>query len=264
MGQAEESTEYFIKSFQTDPKSINQGIWVSWSYFLQRKWKEAEEWIDIYISTRPEHSLGYYRKSLIYIYGYGNPEEAKEILTEGANNIPNFYQSYYLWLIELYAHNYQLALDIAESDTWRPHYNYLYRGQILDVMGEHQKAISCYDSARILLEELIIESPENALHHSFLGLVYAGLGNKAEAIRFGKKAIDLHPIHSDPYSSGEEILLDFAVIEITLGEFEEAINHIETLLSIPSQVTMWRLKLDPKYNPLRTHPRFQKILENKN
>jgi tetratricopeptide (TPR) repeat protein len=109
-------------------------------------------------------------------------------------------------------------------------------------------------------ETLVKESPENAFHHVSLGQAYAGLGNRDKALHSGTVAIKMHPIHSDPYSSGENILLYIAHIKIALGEYEDAIGHLETLLNIPSQVTVWRLKLDPVCDPIRDHPRFQQLI----
>ena len=104
------------------------------------------------------------------------------------------------------------------------------------------------------------ESPENPFHHASLGQVYAGLGNRQKALYFGRKAVEIHPIQTDPYSSGENLLLLLAQIHIVLGDFDEALDHLETLLTIPSQVTPWRLKLDPIYDPIRDLPRFQKMI----
>jgi hypothetical protein len=46
-----------------------------------------------------------------------------------------------------------------------------------------------------------------------------------------------------------------------LGLLDEAIDHLEHLLSIPSFVSVSLLKLHPKWDPLREHPRFQDLLE---
>jgi tetratricopeptide (TPR) repeat protein len=107
---------------------------------------------------------------------------------------------------------------------------------------------------------MIEKQPENAFHYSALGMAWAGLGHRDEAIKWGEKATEMHPIQTDPWSSGESILSDLAIIYIQVGEHEKAIDIIETLLSIPSQLTRWRLKLDPQYDPLRNHPRFQKLI----
>jgi len=259
-GKPEEATDFFLKSYELDPRSISQAYWVSWSHILQRNWVEALKWMDISIAAHPEASLGYYKKAEIYLYGYGDLKKARAVLEDGSSNIKDFYKAYYIRLIETYARNYLEALNIAQSDDWRPHYNYIYMGQIHDWMGDRINAKSSYDSAKLMLEILVEESPENAFHLVSLGQAYAGLGNREKALYWGNKAVEMHPIRSDPYSSGENILLFFAQIKIILREYAEAIDHLETLLSIPSQVTVWMLKLDPLYGPIRDHPRFQKII----
>jgi TolB-like protein len=165
--------------------------------------------------------------------------------------------------IALYSRNYPKALSILEADTTCPHYYSVLQGQLLELLGEHIEAKAKYEFARSLSEKLVKESPENAYHYTALGLAFAGLGDKGRAIECGQKAIEIHPIQSDPWSSGEEILLEFAHINIIVGEYEKAIDQIETLLSIPSQLTKWRLKLDPIYDPLRGEQRFQKIIGEK-
>ena len=259
-GKAETATEYFIKSYDRDPKSKRQAYSVGWSYMLERKWEQAENWIDNHISQYPEDALGYYKKIEICIFGYGDLEKARSILKDGQSHVKQFEKTYYPWMIELYLRNYQKALTILEVDSIRPQAYAVLKGQVLGFMEQHEQARATYEYAKSLLEKLIIESPDNAFHHIRLGLVFAGLGNENEAIRYGKKATDLHPIHSDPYASGEEILLDMAHINIICGEYEKAIDQIETLLSIPSQVTKWRLKLDPIYDPIRNQPKFKKLV----
>jgi hypothetical protein len=46
-----------------------------------------------------------------------------------------------------------------------------------------------------------------------------------------------------------------------LGEYDAALDQIEYLVSIPSWLSVPLLRLDPRWDPLRSHPRFQKLLE---
>ena len=52
-----------------------------------------------------------------------------------------------------------------------------------------------------------------------------------------------------------------AEIYIMVGEYDRAIERIEYLLSIPSLMSRPLLEVDPLYDPLRYHPRFQALLE---
>jgi hypothetical protein len=47
------------------------------------------------------------------------------------------------------------------------------------------------------------------------------------------------------------------------GKYEQAIDHLEYLLSVPSAVTVPLLKIDPVWDPLREYPRFKKLVEGK-
>jgi len=48
---------------------------------------------------------------------------------------------------------------------------------------------------------------------------------------------------------------------VRVGEYDAAIEQLEHLLSIPSEVSSHLLRLDPIYDPLRDHPRFEALLQ---
>jgi tetratricopeptide (TPR) repeat protein len=119
-----------------------------------------------------------------------------------------------------------------------------------------------YDEARSILEAKIQQEPNDERFRSALGIAYAGLGLKEDAIREGKKGIDLLPITKDAWR-GSYRVRDLALIYVMVGEFDLAIDHIEYLLSIPGPLSIPLLRLDPACKPLRDHSRFKKLLEGK-
>jgi Flp pilus assembly protein TadD len=64
-------------------------------------------------------------------------------------------------------------------------------------MGQPERARASYDSARILLEEEVKERPDDHRIRSSLGIVYAALGRKEDAIREGKLGVELFPVSKD-------------------------------------------------------------------
>ena len=49
-------------------------------------------------------------------------------------------------------------------------------------------------------------------------------------------------------------------IYILVGEPDKAIDHLESLLKIPYNLSPAWLKIDPSFDPLRKNPRFQKLV----
>jgi tetratricopeptide (TPR) repeat protein len=116
-----------------------------------------------------------------------------------------------------------------------------------------------YDSARLVIESKLTTHPDDAGLHSALGIVLAGLGKKDEAIRQGIRATELLPITKEAMW-GFNRELDLAKIYTMVSEYDLAIDKLEYLLSIPGELSVPYIKLDPVWRPLLKIPRFQKIL----
>ena len=71
------------------------------------------------------------------------------------------------------------------------------------------------------------------------------------------------PVGEDALT-GPDILLIAAEVDIIAGEYDNAIGKLDTLLSIPSMISVPFLRLDPRWDPLRDHPDFKALLEKYN
>ena len=126
--------------------------------------------------------------------------------------------------------------------------------------GDRRRARAYADSARLAFEERSAARPDDAQRHVFLGLALAYLGRKAEAIREGERGVALLPISQDGYS-GPYIQHQLVRIYILVGEPEKALDQLEPLLRIPYYLSPGWLRIDPDFDPLRSNPRFQKLVE---
>jgi len=70
----------------------------------------------------------------------------------------------------------------------------------------------------------------------------------------------LQPLTKDQYQ-GTSIYLGRAIALMRIGETGEAISQLEQLLKIPSLLSPNLLRLDPTYAPLRSDPRFQRLIQ---
>ena len=93
-----------------------------------------------------------------------------------------------------------------------------------------------------------------------IGIAYASLGRKADAIREGKKAVELLPVTKDAvYGIGH--LQDLALIYVKSGEFNMALRQIEQLLSIPSWISPVWLGWDIRFAPMKSYPGYDELLK---
>ncbi len=83
-----------------------------------------------------------------------------------------------------------------------------------------------------------------------------------EAIREGEKAVELLPVNREAWR-GYYREWDLARIHVMVGEREAAIDRLEHLLSIPGHLTDAWLRIDPTWEALRSHPRFQRLVKPK-
>ena len=126
-------------------------------------------------------------------------------------------------------------------------------------MNDNGSATKYYDEGRNILEAKIQQQPDDTRLHSTLGIAYAGLGRREEAIREGLTGVDLLPITKEAMR-GPYRILALAQVCVMAGEFDLAIDQIEFLLSRPAPLSIPLLRLDPDWAPLREHPRFKKLL----
>jgi TolB-like protein/Tfp pilus assembly protein PilF len=105
-----------------------------------------------------------------------------------------------------------------------------------------------------------IRNPDDVSLLSRLGLIDAVLGKKEEALREGRRAIEMLPTVKDSITEGY-VKRYFVMICAWAGERELALEYLEVVARIPGGPSYGDLRLSPLWDPLRGDPRFEKIVE---
>jgi serine/threonine-protein kinase len=134
------------------------------------------------------------------------------------------------------------------------------RAQLYYLRGDRVRAALYADSARIAFDEQSRAAPDDPQRHVFLGLALAYLGRKADALREGRRAVELSPISRDA-NNGPYVQHQLARIYLLVGEPEQALDQLEPLLRVPYYLSPGYLRIDPTFDPLRKNPRFRKLVE---
>src|SRR6266496_1218062 len=132
-------------------------------------------------------------------------------------------------------------------------------GLIAHMANEDAKARSAFTAARAEQEKIIQAQPSYGPPLCVLGLIDAALGRKEEALREGRRAVELLPAEKDAIN-GPGMIQYFAVIAAWVGDRDLACEQLATAVGRPGAPSYGQLKLIPFWDPLRGDPCFEKIV----
>ena len=133
------------------------------------------------------------------------------------------------------------------------------QGLIARMANDEGKAQLAFAAARTEQEKVVEAQPDFGPAWCVLGVIDAGLGRKEEALREGRRGIELLPMEKDAIV-GRQLFKYLAVIAAWVGEKDLASEQLAIAVHPPSPVGFGELKLLPLWDPLRGNPRFEKIV----
>jgi len=135
----------------------------------------------------------------------------------------------------------------------------LAEGIIARMSKDEDKAQSAFTTARAEQEKVVQAQPNYGPSLVVLGLIDAALGRKEEALREGRRAVELLPVEKDSIN-GPAMIEYLAIIAAWIGDNDLACEQLATAIRYPSSLGYGQLKLLPFWDPLRGDPRFEKIV----
>ncbi len=137
----------------------------------------------------------------------------------------------------------------------------LYTAWAHELRGDDVAAQAAFDSARLLLDSALAALPDDWRVHAARGLALAGLGRRPEALREARW-LQQSVVYREDALESPFVAEERARILTQAGEVDAALDEIEQLLAGPGFfLSVHTLRLDPRWDPLREHGRFQRLLE---
>jgi serine/threonine-protein kinase len=264
----------FTNAFELDPRSSRYADDAAEVFDLNRNYSKAEYYYNMSIMLLPDWIQPYVYLSQMFLRWQGDIKKARAVLENGAINNSSFISdSLFVELkviIDLYEGNYKEALidlSFTRSTAFQSQFyfrpKYLYYATIYGFINKPELEQAYYDSARIMIEKMIIRFPQDPRLYSSLGITYAGLGFDKEAVSSNEKAVKMLPVSKEAWK-GVYLIEDLAHTFVMIGKYPEALEQIKYLLTIPGFLSTKILEMDPIWVPLKNQPEFKNILEKYN
>src|SRR5436189_1930338 len=245
------------------------------TYFGLRDWRTAAERMDRVLALFPDSFNVKIQRAYIEFLWKGSTAPIKAALESLPPNFdPDGVVTFARWDVSLMDRDVVAAqkalaacqLETIASQTGVPLPKSYLQACVDLVRGDAAKARTEFETARPSIEKIVVNSPQDGTRRAQLGLLYAFLGRKEDALREGQRAMELKPITHDVIEGA--VVEDFYTLTCArLGGSDKAISRIQRLLTTPfavdyadESITLSDLRQRWEWDPLRKDPRFQKIL----
>jgi len=264
-GKWAQSTANLNKAASLSPKDAWILINLGDNYRANRDFEAADKTYDRAIEAAPNSFGVRAHKAELAIEWKGDlsvmeKELAKVLPGEDPDGLVTFARVQFLMLQRKFPEALEVLKQLPKDVPYDEQLPDLLEAANYTFLNDKEEARSAFERAQTIAEKLVREGPDDAVRHARLGLILAGLDRKEEAIAEGKRAVELLPESQDALD-GPKATLGLAKIYTWTGEIDQALQLLDHSLNTPNGTTVPALKLDPIWDPLRSDPRFQALID---
>jgi TolB-like protein/class 3 adenylate cyclase/Tfp pilus assembly protein PilF len=272
-GQQEEGVRNLERSVEFDPRNTFTLQQLALSYQRLRRYPEEAAVLDRALAIVPNDVATKTTRALVDFNWKAETRPLHEtidsILAAGPSAISDAADNWFLCaLAERDPKAAERALVALGDNPFWPNDNPVIlsrsfgEGLLARMMKNEARAHAAFSKARLEQERIVQAQPDYGPPLCVLGLIDAALGRKEEALREGRRAIELLPVEKES-TGGSAMLVYFAIIAAWAGEKDTALQYLAANGESPGGyyvATYGALKLLPFWDPLRGDPRFEKIV----
>jgi TolB-like protein/class 3 adenylate cyclase/Tfp pilus assembly protein PilF len=267
-GRWAESTKNLERAIELDPQNVGFLKQLADSYVCLGQYADAQRVLDRAIAVAPKDSNARAYRAAIELRWHADPHPListiRAIIAEDPREAENIAQ---LWLeVALCERDFDgasralAALPMAGCyDDFIPFPRFWCQGVVAQMKGDKAAAHAAFTTARNEAAKLIADQPDYAEALCVLGMIDAALENKEDAIREGRRAAELVPVSKNAIE-GALLIRYLAVIYAWTGEKDFAFEQLTVAAKLPGFLSYGELRLHPYWDPLRSDPRFEKIV----
>src|SRR5438874_1592763 len=274
-GDLTQAIAAYQKAEAIDPRNSVTLYDAAQTYFGIRDWPNAVKGMDRVLALAPDSLNVKIQRAYMEFFWKGSTAPIKTVLESFAPNLdPDGIVTFSRWDVSLMDRDPDAAeraltsarLENFVAPTGVPLPRSYLAGCIAVMRNDAGRAQHEFETARPILEQVVMKSPQDGIRHAQLGFLYALMGRKDDALREGQRGEELTSISKDIINGGT--VQGFpALIYGRNGDADQAIELLERLLITPfavnycdDSITLADLRQRWEWDPLRNDPRFQKIL----
>ncbi len=268
-GNQEEGLRNLQRAIELDPRNFFTLEQIALSYLNLRRYADEAAVLDRALAIKPDDVDTRVVRALIPFDAQADPRPLRDTIEKIRAADPEAIKSVAdSWVIcalaQRDAASAESALRALGDNDWGADAVRLPSAVIEGVIGRmtknEDKARAAFTAARAVQEKRVQEQPEWGPALCVLGLIDAGLGRKEDALREGRRAVELLPAQKDALN-GAHMIEYFAIIAAWVGEKDLACKQLAAVAPLDStSISYGQLKLLPYWDPLRGDPRFEKIV----
>jgi len=274
-GHWQEALDAYERNQKIDPQNANVVRNLVFTNTALRRWPEASRWAAQMRAMAPASLVAKIQSGYVDFWWKGDTRSLKSLLSQvPAATDPDGGITSCRWDAAMIDRDFGAArMALQTSAANEISYTNaaatpkgFFQGCIELAQGNKTQAQRLFELVGPIFEKAVEEAPLNAERHANLGWFYAFAGRKDEAIREGRRAVELKPESKDAFD-GAIMNCYLALIYARVGENDLAIPLIERLLKTPGavdsvdySVTINDLKFRWEWDPLRDDLRFQKLM----
>jgi len=269
-GNWQASLDEYAHAAALDPRDPQAQSGMAYTLAVVRRYAEAQEAMDRTLAISPEFWDAVSGTALVAVFWKGDTATARKTISRITDTGgPRGSVTFVRFEVAMWSHEFDAALAALAGAPEHIHTNPghvllatdLLRAQALEAAGRNAPARAAFEAAIGVLESDLKQQPDEPSFHAFLGRAYAGVGRKEDAVREGRRAVELLSVKDDAFS-GPFYLAELAKTYARLGDADAATPLIRELLAMPAGLTVSVpvLRIDPAWDPIRHAPSFDALL----
>ena len=266
-GQWEESNRNFERALELDPRNFTILQELSLTYESQRRYAEMSATLKRALEIAPNDIPTKVQLAAIPLESRADPKPWRAVVDAIIAADPSSAGALADVCIDLalYERDWpsaQRALATTDAGcqvSSLPFSHAWCVGVVARASGDTTRAYAAFMEAETEINKILQTHPDYPEGLCVLGLIEAALGQKAQAIENGRRAVDLLPLTKDTVD-GAYMVTSLALIYAWCGEKKLATEQLEIAARIPSDLSYGQLRLHPQWDPLRGDPRFEAVV----